>query len=467
VTMYLVGGLLAPALTGLFAAAVISLIHHRAFASGWLQWTAAHGLGFLAIFPFAGLIVGARARGEALTPNSRRLPSIAMLLLIAGVGFVCFGQTRLPLLFLPVMVMMYATLLCDLAVSAAGLLMLLIIAGAMTLAGHGPITFVGPDQSLQFYFLQAYFACLALTTAPVAVLQERRRRLFANLAESEARYRVLADFSTDIIMVTDLKGRIRFVSPSITQLGSYEPERMIDTSAREIIAPEFHAAVDEAYISVLENTHTTANVEFLGITAGQHLRWFESHLRAVVRADGTVDGVCSVIRDIAHRKRREAELHAAALTDPLTQLANRRAFDLFVAPGIPGQSSGFVALFDLDHFKRINDGLGHDCGDRVLKAFARAARAVLRDDDVPARIGGEEFAVFLAGTTEAQARLICARLTRMLATEAAKEVPPGWRVTASVGLSPLDGPLDEVLKRADVALYSAKAAGRDRLAMAA
>ncbi|MGH6786940.1 MAG: GGDEF domain-containing protein, partial [Novosphingobium sp.] len=143
---------------------------------------------------------------------------------------------------------------------------------------------------------------------------------------------------------------------------------------------------------------------------------------------------------------------------------NRRAFEMFV-----GQSGGegFVAMIDLDHFKRINDSFGHDCGDRVLKAFARAARAVLREDDVVARIGGEEFAVYLPGATLAQARLVCGRLTDALTAQAAPEVPKGWRVTASVGLAPLTGLLDAALKQADTALYQAKAAGRDRLAIAA
>ncbi len=464
-TTYLAGGLLAPLASGLISAGVLSLVAGRGYGTGLVEWIAAHGLGFLAVFPCAGLIANARQRGLKLMTPGRSVSSAAMLAAIALTGVVCFGQSRIPLLFVPLMVLMYVMLLCDLAVSAAGLLLLLGIAGAFTYAGLGPLHFITPDRALQFFFLQAYFACMAVTTAPIAVLLERRRRLFAKLAESEARYRVLADFSTDIIMVTNLDGRIRFVSPSISQFGDYDPTALIGTFGAAMIAPDYVPAVEQAHRAVVARPDSTINVEFLGITAGQHLRWFESHLRAVVRSDGTIDGVCSVIRDIGHRKRREAELRAVALTDPLTQLANRRAFEMFVQheTGV----EGYIALLDLDHFKRINDAFGHDCGDRVLKAFARATRGVLRDDDVAARMGGEEFAVFLADATLAQAKLICGRLTEALAAEAAAEVPVGWRVTASVGLSALDAPLEAVLKRADAALYEAKAAGRDRLAIAA
>jgi diguanylate cyclase (GGDEF)-like protein len=173
------------------------------------------------------------------------------------------------------------------------------------------------------------------------------------------------------------------------------------------------------------------------------------------------------VRDISHRKRREAELKAVALTDPLTSLANRRAFDMFMATAHEAAGASFVALFDLDHFKAVNDTHGHEAGDRVLKAFARAARRVVRESDLVARIGGEEFAVHLTDTSLPHARLVCERICAALTEEARRTAPEVAEVTVSVGLSPFDAPLAEVLRRADAALYDAKARGRNRLAIAA
>ncbi len=463
--VFIVGGIVAPLGSGLIAAATVTEIAARPFVPALLEWFAAHAMGFLTLFPLAGLIARSRFRKQPLVAErADRRRAIAVLVVLGVVGALVFGQGRVPLLFLPTLVLMFAMLLCDLVVAAIGVLLLLTIAAYFTFAGTGPLTFVSPDRARQFFFLQGYFACIALTALPIGIMIERRRRMFSRLAESEARYRALAEFSTDIILVTDRDGAIRFVSPSVDQIGDYAPAELVGTPAGRFIAEDYRAAVEAANFAVLANPGQSRSVEFLCITTDKHLRWFESHLRAIVRDDGTVDGVCSVIRDIAHRKRREDELRAVALTDPLTRLANRRAFEMFVGDGTAG---GFVAMIDLDHFKRINDSFGHDCGDRVLKAFARAARAVLREDDVVARIGGEEFAVYLPGATLAQARLVCGRLTEALAAQAACEVPKGWRVTASVGLAPLDGALDAVLKAADTALYQAKAAGRDRLAIAA
>ena len=464
-TTYLAGGLIGPIVSGLIAAPVLHFTVGRPWLVALGEWTASHGMGFIAVFPCAGLIARARARrAPLLVTRAERWRAAGALTVVVATAVLVFGQSQLPLLFIPLMVLMYAMLLCDLAVTAVGVLLLLAIATYFTLTGHGPMAFMNPNRAAQFYILQGYFACIALTVAPIAVMLERRRRLFARLAESEARYRALADFSTDIIMVSNRDGTIRFVSPSIGQIGSYKPDALIGKSANTLIAPQYRKTVQRAHLDVLADTAHTATIEFLGVTAGRHLRWFESHLRAIVLDDGTVDGVCSVIRDIGHRKRREDELRAVALTDPLTSLANRRAFEMFV-----GQSAqdGHLAMIDLDHFKRINDTFGHECGDRVLKAFARAARSVLREDDVVARIGGEEFAVYLPGSTLAQARIVIGRIAEALAQQAAPHLPKDWRVTASIGMSAFDGALGGVLKRADAALYQAKTDGRDRLAIAA
>lgn len=464
--IYLAGGLVAPALSAVPAALAMTVATGVDFAGALQQWIGAHGLGFVAVFPCVGLLGLARAQHRRIvSPGQGRSVALSLAAVLTA-GLICFGQSQVPLLFLPILVTMYTMVLTDLFVSALGLTILLAMAEASAFVGIGPLQLVAHSPEERFLFLQFYTACVSLTAMPVALMLEQRRKVLAALAESDTRFRMLAEFSTDIIMITSLDGKISFVSPSVQQIGGWDPAELVGKSKRELIAPGHQAAVREAHNAALARPGTTAMVEYIG-TREARSRWFEAHLRAIVRDDGGIEGVCSIVRDVSHRKRREAELHAVALTDPLTNVANRRAFDLFMRDPGTSLEEGYVALFDLDHFKRINDSFGHEAGDRVLKAFARAARSAVRESDLVARIGGEEFAVHLHDTTLPRAKLVCERICAALVREVERSVPEAGRVTASVGISRFDGPIAAVLKRADAALYAAKAAGRDRLQIAA
>ena len=133
---------------------------------------------------------------------------------------------------------------------------------------------------------------------------------------------------------------------------------------------------------------------------------------------GRITGVVSAVRDVGHRKSVEQRLAHAAMTDRLTGIANRRAFDAHLDSviGTAGADGfGCVALFDIDHFKRVNDQFGHAAGDTCASQLCRTARGRMRDIDYIARFGGEEFAVVLPGATPEQARLVCDRLRTAVA----------------------------------------------------
>ncbi|MBA4216385.1 MAG: hypothetical protein C0460_03530 [Methylibium sp.] len=174
---------------------------------------------------------------------------------------------------------------------------------------------------------------------------------------------------------------------------------------------------------------------------------------------------------VAGRELREARDDAikAAVTDELTQLANRRSFAAQLEDWLrePGHGFGLV-LLDIDHFKRINEQWGHKVGDAVLVAFAGVLRSLIRRDDVAARWGGEEFALLLR---EHEPQRLLALLERLLA--AVREMTPVGRLpslrcstSAGVVLALPGDSADEMLRRADEALYAAKHAGRDRLQLA-
>ena len=156
------------------------------------------------------------------------------------------------------------------------------------------------------------------------------------------------------------------------------------------------------------------------------------------------------------------QLSGLALTDPLTGVPNRRAWDLeldsVLAEARGAHRPVCVAMLDLDHFKAFNDGRGHQAGDRLLKEAAAAWRAVLRPADILARYGGEEFAVLLPDCSADAALAVLERL---------REATPSGE-TCSAGVAQWDGAEtpDELVERADAALYVAKGAGRDRIATA-
>ena len=166
-----------------------------------------------------------------------------------------------------------------------------------------------------------------------------------------------------------------------------------------------------------------------------------------------------------------AEAQKLAMTDPLTGLANRRAtldwLGSLVGASDEDEDPLAVLMFDVDHFKRINDCFGHQTGDEVLKLVAELARAQLRTEDVVGRIGGEEFVCIVSGLSELETRGLAERLCRAIANGSEANSLP--KTTISVGLARLrngDTP-EELLARADAALYEAKDGGRNQVRLAA
>lgn len=162
---------------------------------------------------------------------------------------------------------------------------------------------------------------------------------------------------------------------------------------------------------------------------------------------------------------RTAALASLARRDPLTGLLNRGGFREALARQIGAPGAGCIAIGDIDHFKRINDRHGHAAGDLALRLVARTLRLGAHDDMLVARIGGEEFAFFMPGFALERAERFIERVRAAVATVA---LPghPGLGVTMSFGVAPCRGAedgLDDVIARADAALYRAKTGGRDRV----
>ena len=214
-------------------------------------------------------------------------------------------------------------------------------------------------------------------------------------------------------------------------------------------------------------------------------RWMEIFIQCLRDPDGGIIGATGTLRDIDDRKRleehvitakRRAEQRAReatmlASTDELTGLANRRAFLRQLDREIAGAAEfGWplaVAIFDVDHFKAVNDRHGHAIGDRVLQQIAARAGSAVRGGDLVGRIGGEEFGILMPGATAEDATNVAERLRQ--AMEMAPTLDDLPSITVSVGIAAREYQRDAsaLLEVADVALYAAKNAGRNRVRIAA
>ena len=463
-------GIAAPLAAGLVAIGWMA-IHGEPLLGHFLSFFYGHSLGNLTFTPLALLVIGPGARKATWRAlRSRSGDAVILLPLLLVTTLTVFLQHRLPLLFLPIVPIMLIAFRTGREGAALSVAILAMVGGPLTAAGMGPTLLVDGSLAFRLLFFQFFLATTVLTVLPLTAELQQRRRLHRRVRESEERYRLLAEYSTDIILKLENHGRIRYVSPSIRQFG-YSPEELIGRSCGILIDPDHLAKATKAHLETIELAGQTKRFEYLALAKDGSRYWCETHARMIVDGEGRFDGMVSIVRSIDERKRHEGRLAEAAMTDSLTGLANRRAFREAVEleeHSRRGDKGCCIALFDIDHFKRVNDRHGHDAGDEVLKIFASLANSVVRKGDLVARVGGEEFAVIFPDTSVEQALAVCERLRLEVAQAPICVSDKIIEVTVSGGVAVLGhGGLDEALKQADRALYQAKDGGRDQLALAA
>jgi diguanylate cyclase (GGDEF)-like protein/PAS domain S-box-containing protein len=284
--------------------------------------------------------------------------------------------------------------------------------------------------------------------------------LIATTRRQTAHFRSIVTASTDLVPCSALAAAATRASVA----------GMIGRQDRELLGEQFAGFVHPDDLALLHGAYThgvPAEIVFRLMNRFGEWRHLEAHVTDL-RSDRQIRGVVFNARDISERVRLEEQLTRQAFHDGLTGMANRALFRdrLDQALARSARSLGVLAvlLVDLDGFKQVNDSLGHDAGDELLKVVAERFESELRPSDTLARLGGDEFAVLIDGAHESQASSVATRLLSSLAEPvwiAGRELSVG----ASIGVALHPGGTarsEDLLRHADVAMYAAKEAGRGR-----
>jgi diguanylate cyclase (GGDEF)-like protein/PAS domain S-box-containing protein len=470
------GVILAPAIAAFLASLTLQRFHTNQMPHTFRLWFTADALGISTVTPL--LLSPVENRHFSKQFLSRL---VGPFVLLCAVTVYVFWRTDVPLLFMILPCLILMGLRLGLAGSSLGLLGVSVIGGYFTTGGHGPTMLMrAGSQEDHIIALQFFIAVSMLSVYLLEVVMAESRRLQKSLQSSEAYFRLLAETSRDVIVLTDLEGGRRYVSPAAAELLGWSPEELLGGSYRDLVHPDDLGE----WKSLLADSRTGTTGKILQYRCrkkdGSYL-WMESNLRLYHDpTTGTPFGFVNVVRDISGRKAAEEDLEKAfrlveslASLDGLTEIANRRRLDQVLEHewrlATRTVSDISLLLIDVDHFKAYNDIYGHLAGDDCLRRLAKVIlEMVARPSDLVARYGGEEFAVVLPNTPPTGAMQVADRIRAAVQElDMPHEGNTHRVVTVSIGCATqtpeMDSKLDGLIDAADHALYRAKNAGRNAI----
>ena len=320
------------------------------------------------------------------------------------------------------------------------------------------------EPNLSFLGFSLRFVVFFASGMTFGILTQSRK-------EIEGESRRWFDQSIDLNCVADVDGNFLRVNGAFGELLGYKPSDILGTPYISYVHPDDVEATIALATQIAEGRTTVGEFENRYRAADGSYRWVRwtsttDHERGLVYASA---------RDVTETKEMEAELRDLALTDHLTGLFNRRAFQTeaqrqidFLRRYGPG---GALFLFDIDDFKAINDSLGHQAGDEALKKVASMIKTRTRSTDICGRLGGDEFVILFPGVGHNEAETLATGLLGFIRDQTVGPDDSSVAITSSIGIALfLQTDADDVeilLARADAAMYVAKRAGGNGLAFTA
>jgi diguanylate cyclase (GGDEF)-like protein/PAS domain S-box-containing protein len=321
---------------------------------------------------------------------------------------------------------------------------------------------LGPDAQKRvdrdMWFLLPGLAMLVSLVCAAAIASRRRSAIQAAEAARDAKFRAIVQGATDVLSVVDERGRFTEVSESGVGLFGAPVSELLGADPRSFLDAADAAAFDEVSESIVATKRArTLTVQVL----------HSDGRRRVVELTGSapeaLDGIAWVWHDVSAQTELAEQLRKQTFQDDLTGLANRALLRDRTTMALAEPTSVAMLLVDIDRFQDINDALGHEAGDEVLRTIAGRMRACVRPGDTVARLGGDEFAALVSGADTRSLEAVVERMLdscRQPLTVDGREV----RATVSIGIAAAkrDGDVEDLLRRADTALAIAKSNGRDR-----
>lgn len=443
----------------------------------WLAWWLGDSVGALLILPL--LLNLGREEVQAIWRHRIKLAGCFALIALTDWYLFDLFKTQtgqfmwLSFVLLPMVI--WAAMRYGIG-GASAIILGLVFVGVWSTANQKGL-FYHADMHQSIFSLWAFLATMMVVALMVTVLQAKRLQSEQALRDSESKLRAMINGALDAIVTIDEQGRIVEFNPAAEHIFGYRREAVMGRMLVDVIIPVSQRG---AYWDIYSR-----------LSRGGKHRIFGRRLElTAVRADGnefpveltitsSIDQglpyVTGFIRDISEKKRAEQDIRNLAFFDPLTGLPNRRLLMDRLQQALASSSRtkkyGAIMFIDLDNFKIINDSRGHDYGDLLLVEVARRLRHCVRVEDTASRLSGDEFVLILEALgTEA---LKSAKEARLVAEKILQSVQQSYRLkdveyhnSGSIGICLFNGnetSVEELLKRADTAMYQAKAAGRNTL----
>jgi len=295
-----------------------------------------------------------------------------------------------------------------------------------------------------------------------------RKKMEEALQQSEERYRTIIEEMEEWYLETDLAGNILFFNDAISHALGHPQKNLTGLNFRTFFTPEEANILYETFHRVYETGQPIKNFPYRLIQSGGEIIYAEISIFSKRDQEGKIIGFRGVGHDITELKRNEERFQYLATHDALTGLPNRLLFGQLLNHALQSAKryNRELAVFfiDLDRFKMINDTLGHDAGDQLLREIAGRLDQVLREIDIVARLGGDEYVVLIEEVTEQSQIITVAQKILSAVIKPIVLKDNEYRITASIGISlyPKDGQDEQsLMKNADIAMYLAKEEGKN------